>query len=96
MLITHGWGAGRFNALARVPLVAKHARRLVVYDMRGHGESTAKTCTLGVKEPWDVLSILDQVAIPGVDVVLWGVSMGAGLHWSRQRLPSRSTTASLA
>ena len=76
--ITHGWSSGRFNSLVRVPLWAQYANRLVVYDARGHGDSSANICTLGEKEPGDLLAILDQVLEADTSVVLVGISMGAG------------------
>ncbi len=79
VVITHGWSASRYNALMRAVLYLQYASKLVIYDMRGHGESTAQTCTLGRLEPGDLLSILDQTNLQQRPVVLVGISMGAGI-----------------
>ena len=79
VVITHGWGDSRFGGLAWAPLVAPFASRVVAYDLRGQGESTATKCMLGTTEVDDLLAIIDQVKSEGRPIVLFGASMGAGI-----------------
>ena len=79
VVVTHGWSSSRYGSLARVPAVLELASSVVVYDMRGHGESTAKRCRLGASESHELLEIVRQVDPSCDQVVLWGVSMGAGI-----------------
>ncbi len=77
-VLTHGWSSGRFAMLAAAPLFAPYCSKVVVYDMRGHGESTAPRCLHGGREVDDLLAVLDQVEDQGRGFVLYGTSLGAG------------------
>lgn len=79
MIVSHGWNSFRHGGLVYLPLLAKFASRLVVYDLRGHGESTAPTCRVGITEAKDLLEIVDQLDDQEAPVVLFGKSMGAGV-----------------
>jgi pimeloyl-ACP methyl ester carboxylesterase len=76
VIVLHGFGDSRYGALTRLDRLAPHARRMVVYDQRGHGEASAPRSTGGMIEQHDVLSAIDQL---GEDepVVLFGYSLGA-------------------
>lgn len=78
VVVTHGWSSGKHQALRHVPGVIEHAWRVIVYDMRGHGESTAKRSRLGFVEHEDLLEIIGGIE-GGRAVVLLGSSMGAGV-----------------
>lgn len=78
IIFTHGWSDSRYGGLSRVPELAPFASRIVVYDMRGHGDSTAKQCGLSIRETKDLLALMDQVD-DGGPMILWGSSMGAGI-----------------
>ncbi len=77
IIITHGWANSRFGSLIKLPFYASFASMIVIYDVRGHGDSTAATTTLGVREADDLLALLDQVNREGRPVVLVGSSMGS-------------------
>jgi pimeloyl-ACP methyl ester carboxylesterase len=77
-VLTHGWSSGRFAMLDLAPLFTPYCSKVVVYDMRGHGESTAPRCLHGGKEIDDLLAVLDQVDDEGRGYVLYGTSLGAG------------------
>jgi len=82
VIMTHGWSSSRYASLARVPVFARFASRVVVYDMRGHGDSTATICRLATTETDDLHELIDQIDqadTPDTPVVLFGSSMGAGI-----------------
>ena len=87
VIFTHGWGDSRFGALTWVPLIEAFAARIVVYDLRGHGDSTAAASRAGTSEVADLLAVIDQVqadtdgpsAPAGNTVVLLGHCLGAGI-----------------
>ncbi|WP_432797940.1 alpha/beta hydrolase [Poriferisphaera sp. WC338] len=83
VVVVHGYGDSKYGAMNGVGKVicdAKVAWKVVVFDLRGQGESEAKTCGLGMLEPADVKCVVEQLAEEDVKrgVVLFGYSMGAG------------------
>ncbi|MEZ6193437.1 MAG: alpha/beta hydrolase [Phycisphaerales bacterium] len=93
VVIVHGFADSRYGALKRVPLIVPFARRVVVFDLPGQGESQAKQGYGGLREPDDVLAVLGQLPPPEIPpevstdsplkdsqrIVLLGSSMGAGV-----------------
>jgi len=84
VIFTHGWSDSRFGALTWAPAMADFISRLVVYDLRGHGDSPDTCSHLGAREGHDLCAIIDQVAteteLHGAGsrpLVLWGHSLGA-------------------
>ncbi|WP_200761518.1 alpha/beta hydrolase [Poriferisphaera corsica] len=82
VVMVHGYGDSKYGLLgwAKVVCDLKVARRVVVYDQRGQGESEGRRCDLGVREPGDVRRVIEQLAgwQEGEGVVLYGCSMGGG------------------
>ncbi|MEM7227423.1 MAG: alpha/beta fold hydrolase [Planctomycetota bacterium] len=78
IVMVHGWGQSRINMLARIGPFLPHARRIVMYDLRGHGEADGGISRLGVDEADDLHAVVD-----GLDsddpLVLVGFSMGAAI-----------------
>ena len=79
VIVSHGWNSSRYQAISRAPLLADIASQVVLYDLRGHGDSTASSCRMGMVEVDDLISVMDQVSTDGKPVVLFGASMGAGI-----------------
>lgn len=99
VIFTHGWGDSRFGALTWVGLAAASAHRIVVYDLRGHGDSPAPISRLGTAEVWDLLAIVDQLdgevaadRVVARPLVLWGHSLGAGIAIAAAALDARHET----
>lgn len=86
VVVTHGWGDSRLGSLSRLPSIAPHASRVVLWDLPGHGEA-AGWCTLGLREPDDLRALLDHLRTDR-PVVLVGVSLGAGVSLVVAREPS--------
>jgi len=79
VVMSHGWASGRYGLLIKAPLLAPFASRVVVYDLRGHGDASAPMTTMGPREVDDLLAIVDQVRPtdePERSAVLFGSSMG--------------------
>jgi len=79
VIASHGVADCRRGILpALVPLV--HAGfSLVVYDMRHHGESTGRECTIGFWETEDLLRLTDHVKnvyARAEPICYWGFSLG--------------------
>lgn len=78
VVLLHGWGESRVLALARLPALLPCAGRIIIPDLPGHGEAPA-SCALGTREVRLVLALLDRVREPGVPIILFGSSLGAGI-----------------
>ncbi|MEM8493992.1 MAG: alpha/beta hydrolase [Planctomycetota bacterium] len=83
VLFAHGHSASRFHALGMVAPLLPHASRVWTFDQRGHGDATARTCTLGVREPADISAVISELrgrldeTSTKTTLVVFGVSMGA-------------------
>lgn len=84
ILMLHGWGDSRLGALPRLHIAESFASRIVVPDLRGHGEATGHT-TLGTRESHDLAGLLDAAELSG-ELIIWGWSMGAGIAFTTANL----------
>ncbi len=85
-VIVHGRGRNRVNsdfmpaAIAR--LLLAHGYSVLLFDLRGHGESGGTRYTLGIEEPRDILAAIDLAAnkadIERARVAVIGESLGGG------------------
>jgi pimeloyl-ACP methyl ester carboxylesterase len=73
-VFVHGWGQSRIDMLARIGPWPDLVSRIIMYDLRGHGESSGLS-NLGVGEANDLVAVLE--ALDDGPVVLAGHSMGA-------------------
>jgi len=78
IIVSHGLADSRYGSLIRLHAFVPLASRVVLYDQRGHGDSTAKKTTLTAKEPDDLMHVMNEVD-DGTPIVLMGHSMGAGI-----------------
>jgi uncharacterized protein len=86
VVIVHGRGRNRVNsdfmpaAISR--LLLTHGYSVLLFDLRGHGESGGTRYTLGIEEPRDILAAIDLAAkkadIERARVALIGESLGGG------------------
>lgn len=74
IIMLHGWGESKIDLLARAEPWRAEAARLVLYDLRGHGESTGAS-RLGDGEEEDLLELIDRLDAKRVRLVAH--SMGA-------------------
>jgi fermentation-respiration switch protein FrsA (DUF1100 family) len=85
-VIVHGRGRNRVNSdfmpadIAKLLLV--HGYSVLLFDLRGHGESGGTRFTLGIEEPRDILAAIDlastKAGIPRQRVAAIGESLGGG------------------
>ncbi len=80
IVIVHGFGDSRYGALKRSPLWLDFARKVVVFDMPGQGESESPRGYGGLREPDDLLAVLGQLEPDDAkQILLMGVSIGGGI-----------------
>ena len=70
----HGWGHSRVDSLARIRPFDELCERIVMYDLRGHGETPGNS-RLGDGEADDLLALLERLG--SGPFILIGHSMGA-------------------
>lgn len=79
VIIVHGWADSRFGSLLWYPAVAPIASSVVMYDLRGHGDSQHKSFAWGRCESDDLrmIALSMREAADDRPVVVLGLSMGA-------------------
>jgi pimeloyl-ACP methyl ester carboxylesterase len=75
-VFVHDWGESRIESLSRSAPWRRQARRVVFYDLRGHGESGGRT-RLGEREERDLLALLERLGEG--PFVLVATGMGAAI-----------------
>lgn len=76
VILTHGWGNSRYDALLRLAPFLPRVSRVIMWDQPGHGDAPG-TCDLGVGEAQDLAALIER--IDADRVVLFGWSLGAGV-----------------
>jgi pimeloyl-ACP methyl ester carboxylesterase len=80
VLVLHGIYARSITMLPQARALSWAGYRAVLVDLRGHGRSTGKYLTFGVREAQDISQVIDaleqQQLIAG-DIGVWGISYGA-------------------
>jgi len=80
ILLSHGIHRNRDQVLARAAFLARAGWRVLLFDLRGHGESSAAALSGGVNEEKDYVAAFQYLKKTGKDkkpVVLYGVSLSA-------------------
>jgi pimeloyl-ACP methyl ester carboxylesterase len=78
LLVTHAWSDTRYRMLTQLGPLPELCSRIVIYDLRGHGESSAGASHSGATEAADILAILDALGPLDRPLLLLGFSLGAG------------------
>jgi len=86
VVMVHGRGRNRVNSDFMEAAIAKillaHGYSVLLFDLRGHGESGGTRYTLGIEEPRDILAAIDLAAakahIDRARVAIIGESLGGG------------------
>lgn len=77
-VFVHGWGHSRIDWLLPIKPWLAWCHRVVLYDRRGHGESSHGTSPLGNSEDRDLLTLLEHLREHDAQrFILVGHSMGA-------------------
>ncbi|MFG0329700.1 MAG: alpha/beta hydrolase [Phycisphaerales bacterium] len=76
VIMSHSWGGSRITSLQRLPFVIEGVARVIIWDMRGHGEALARRSGLGTPETDDLLDLIDRVTSESAPVLLYGSSFG--------------------
>jgi len=81
VVMLHGFGGGRAEVLASTPIFWKRGCHLLLYDARGHGESTPALLSFGAHERQDLRLAIEwlenRTGLPQTRIGLIGWSYGA-------------------
>ena len=82
IVVVHGVGSNRGDALVVAPFLHRAGFNVLLFDLRGHGDSGGHTVSFGVNEAEDVNAAVDVAAKRNERVGLYAFSMGgsAALH----------------
>lgn len=78
LVMIHGWGDSKYGMLHWLPAVAKVADKVVMFDLRAHGDNNDQQCTWGTYEKDDLNYLLSKLKerYPNRKIILMGFSMG--------------------
>lgn len=78
VIILHGHGRSRWDALRRATPFVQRAALVVLPDLRGHGDAPGRS-SLGRREAADVCLLIATIEaeMPGIKIILAGHSLGA-------------------
>jgi pimeloyl-ACP methyl ester carboxylesterase len=76
-VFVHDWGESRIDMLGLLGPWDELCRRLVLYDLRGHGDATGGPSRLGHREDQDLLALLERLG--SGPYVLIGRALGAAI-----------------
>jgi pimeloyl-ACP methyl ester carboxylesterase len=80
VLVLHGIYVRSITMLPQARSLARAGYRAVLVDLRGHGRSTGKYLTYGVREAQDLSQVIDAMQAQGLiagPIGVWGISYGA-------------------
>lgn len=82
IVVVHGVGSNRGDALVVAPFLQRAGFNVLLFDLRGHGDSGGHTISFGVHEAQDVTAAVAWAAKRSQSVGLYAFSMGgsAALH----------------
>jgi fermentation-respiration switch protein FrsA (DUF1100 family) len=81
IILVHGLDANRSALIAHAALLAEAGYPVLLFDLRGHGQSEGVEVTYGFREALDVQAAVDYLlALPGIEQVgALGTSMGGAV-----------------
>jgi alpha-beta hydrolase superfamily lysophospholipase len=80
VVIVHGLGDCKESYAEHAEFLARNGYSVFLFDLRAHGRSGGKHCTMGYQESKDILAAIHFLCENGWNegnVYLWGVSLGA-------------------
>jgi pimeloyl-ACP methyl ester carboxylesterase len=80
IILLHGYGGNRVHMLSRAEFLVRHGYGVLLYDLRGHGESGGKQRAFGWQDVNDVNSalnyLIDEMDVDPEKIGILGFSIG--------------------
>lgn len=80
IVMVHGLSSNRDEPLSRAGYLHQAGYNLLVFDLRGHGQSDGSGTTMGYREPLDVKAAVAEAGhLDSGPIALFGYSLGAAI-----------------
>lgn len=80
LVLLHGWGRNKNSLLSYGIAFAQQGYRVIIPDLRGHGDSTGDWVSFGAEEGHDISALMNQLSIDKYDLMGFSLGASAGLH----------------
>jgi len=80
LVLLHGWGRNKNSLLSYGLAFAQKGYRVIIPDLRGHGDSTGDWVSFGEEEGRDISALMDMLRIERYDLVGFSLGASTGLH----------------
>jgi len=80
LVLLHGWGRNKNSLLSYGLTFAQQGYRVIIPDLRGHGNSTGDWVSFGAEEGRDISALMDKLAINKYDVIGFSLGASTALH----------------
>jgi pimeloyl-ACP methyl ester carboxylesterase len=80
LILLHGWGRNKNSLLSYGLAFAQQGYRVIIPDLRGHGDSTGDWVSFGAEEGLDISALMDKLAIEKYDLIGFSLGASASLH----------------
>lgn len=80
LVLLHGWGRNKNSLLNYGLALSQHGYRVIIPDLRGHGNSTGNWVSFGAEEGQDVSVLMDLLKIETFDILGFSLGASVGLH----------------
>jgi pimeloyl-ACP methyl ester carboxylesterase len=82
LVLLHGWGRNKNSLLSYGLAFAQQGYRVIIPDLRGHGDSTGDWVSFGEAEGRDITALMDKLNIEKYDLIGFSLGGSSGLHIS--------------
>jgi pimeloyl-ACP methyl ester carboxylesterase len=92
IILLHGIRSRKEHFLPITKLLAESGYNSLAVDLRAHGSSTGKFCTFGVREKFDIQSVIDYLEKEEKiqdNLGIWGQSLGAAIALQTMAIDDR-------
>lgn len=80
LVLLHGWGRNNHSMLSYGMAFAQLGYRVILPDLRGHGESSGDWVSFGAQEAEDIATLLTRLNIQSFDLIGFSLGASTGLH----------------
>jgi len=80
LVLLHGWGRNKNSLLSYGLAFAQQGYRVIIPDLRGHGNSTGDWVSFGAEEGLDISALMDMLKVRKYDLLGFSLGASTALH----------------